>query len=603
MNIFEELDEILKSVNESEEVETAKEKAERIVKAIPVNPEMETEEQGRQKALEKLAKYFYKISMGGKPDNKLTRKDDIDLPDDFLDPKMKGKMSGKIEDKEFEANKVVWDQDEEMEKLEKDIEVNMHGSDDDFDDFDYRDNSFGDDIDKDELDTDDLDNDGGGSGDDYDKSEDEKLRDTIDDALDKMSDSGDLDDGDQQSGQEGGQQGGQEGGQQGGQQGGQEGGQQGGQEGGSQEGSGGKNSGNGAPETRKDKRLKELKNAIDNNDTKAMDQSIDKLKEGGDGSGELAGERIGEVSDKDLRGDMSKAGISEKDIEEMSKASKDNKMGEMSEEEAKKLKKHVVDGLEKKCKEKGGSALAKTIVKNALKSKVNDDEWRNMLKLFLKSKSVNSGDMSKTKNGIKFGHKNHLWRDAILPTKGPSRGTVQTIYCFVDFSGSVEQDLVYTFLGRVIDLCEELNYTDIVIYGFAANISLPRKINGRMLKKDGKDVVLAQTWDFISTQIPRSKQYTENFRDVANEIMEIRRRQRDAVYLIFGDALWQDPSVGPVCLKSICGERLLDRMCVLTYYDKDNYYDIFTGCISMLKELVGLKNVITTKVSRIRMDK
>ena len=577
MNIFEQLDKILNSVNESEKVDTAKKKAERIVKAIPVNPEMETEEQGRKKALEKLAKYFYKLSSGGMPGDKLTRKDDIDLPDDFLDPKMKGKMSGKMEDKEFEANKVVWDQDEEMEKLEKDIEVNMHGSDDDFDDFDYRDNSFGDDIDKDELDTDDLENDGGGSGDDLDKSEDEKLRDTIDDALDKMSDSGDLDDGDQQSGQQGGQQGG------------------------SKEGSGGKNSGNGAPETRKDKRLKELKNAIDNNDTKAMDQSIDKLKEGGDGSGELAGERIGEVSDKDLRGDMSKAGVSEKDIEEMSKASKDNKMGEMSEEEAKKLKKQVVDGLEKKCEGKGGSALAKTIVKNALRSKVNDDEWRSMLKLFLKSKSVNNGDMSKTRNGIKFGHKNHLWRDAVLPTKGPSRGTVQTIYCFVDFSGSVEQDLVYTFLGRVIDLCEELNYTDIVVYGFGGNIVLPRKINGRMLKKDGKDVVLAQTWDYINSQKPGS--WTENFRDVANEIMEIRRRQRDAVYLIFGDAFWEDPSVGPLCLKYICGDRLLDRMCVLTYYDKDNYYDRFTGCISMLKELVGLKNVITTKVSRIRMDK
>ena len=586
MNIFEELDKILKSVNESEEVNTAKEKAERIVKAIPINPEMETEEQGRQKAWEKLAKYFYKLSSGGMPGDKLTRKDDIDLPDDFLDPKMKGKMSGKIEDKGFEANKVIWNQDEEMEKLEKDIEVNMHGSDDEFDDFDYRDNDFGDDPDMDDVDTDDLENDGGGSGDDFDKSEDEKLRDTIDNALDKMSDSGDLDDGDQQSGQEGGQQGGQKGG------------QQGGQEGEHMEGSGGKNSGNGAPETRKDKRLKELKDAIDNNDTKAMDQSIDKLKEGGDGSGELAGERIDEVSDKDLRGDMSKAGISEKDIEEMSKASKNDKMGEMSEEEAKKLKKQVIDGLEKKCEKKGGSALAKTIVKNALKSKLNDDEWREMLKLFLKSKAVNNGDMSKTKNGIKFGHKNHLWRDAVLPTRGPSKGTVQTIYCFVDFSGSVEQDLVYTFLGRVIDLCEELNYTDIVVYGFGENIVLPRKINGRMLKKDGKDVVLAQTWDFIKSQNPG--EWTENFRDVANEIMEIRRRQRDAVYLIFGDALWQDPIVGPVCLKYICGERLLDRMCVLTYYDKDHYYDIFTGCISMLKELVGLKNVITTKVSNIR---
>ena len=66
-------------------METAKEKAERIVKAIPVNPEMEPEEQGRQKALEKLAKYFYKLSMGGSPDDKLTRKDDIDLPDEYGD--------------------------------------------------------------------------------------------------------------------------------------------------------------------------------------------------------------------------------------------------------------------------------------------------------------------------------------------------------------------------------------------------------------------------------------------------------------------------------------------------------------------------------------
>lgn len=602
MNIFEQLDKILNPVNEAEEMETAKDKAERIVKAIPVNPEMETEEQGKQKAWEKLAKYFYKLSMGGSPDDKLTRKDDIDLPDDFLDPKMKGKMSGRMEDKEFEANKVVWDQDEEMEKLEKEIDVDMHGSDDDFDDFDYRDNSFGDDIDQDELDTDDLDGGGSGSGDDSDKSEDEKLRDTIDDALDQMSDGG-LDDEDNGDGQQqnGGQQ--QSGGQQQGgsqQQGSMDDSQQhsGGQEGGSGQDSG--SSTKKAPMSSKDQRLKELKDAIDNDDKEGVDKSLDKIKEGGDGSGKLAGERIGEVSDKDLRGDMSKAGVSEKDIEEMSKATKEDKMSEMSEEEAKRLKKQVVDGLEKKCEGKGGSALAKTIVKNALKSKVNNDEWRQMLKLFLKSKAVNNGDMSKTKNGIKFGHKNHLWRDAMLPTKSSSRGQVQTIYCFVDFSGSVEQDLVYTFLGRVVDLCEELNYTDIVVYGFGGKIVLPRKINGRMLKKDGKDVVLAQTWDFINTQDPGG--WTENFRDVAEEIMEIRKRQRDAVYLIFGDAFWQDPHDGPMCLKSICGERLLDRMCVLTYYDTDNYFEIFKGCISMLKELVGLKNVITTKVSRLRTE-
>jgi hypothetical protein len=53
-----------------------------------------------------------------------------------------------------------------------------------------------------------------------------------------------------------------------------------------------------------------------------------------------------------------------------------------------------------------------------------------------------------------------------------------------------------------------------------------------------------------------------------------------------------------MCLKTICGERLLDMMCVLTYYDPDNV-EYFSGYISMLKDLVGLKNVITTKVSHI----
>ena len=58
------------------------------------------------------------------------------------------------------------------------------------------------------------------------------------------------------------------------------------------------------------------------------------------------------------------------------------------EEEMEKLKKQVVDGLEDACKKKGGSALASTIVKNSLKRKLNDDEWREMLKIFLKAKSI-----------------------------------------------------------------------------------------------------------------------------------------------------------------------------------------------------------------------
>ena len=353
--------------------------------------------------------------------------------------------------------------------------------------------------------------------------------------------------------------------------------------------------------SKKDQKLKDLKDALERGDEEEVKNSFDDVKKGDDGSSKLAGERIGEVSDKDLKGDMEKAGINAEDIDKMTKAKKDNPMDDLSEDEAEAMKKKVVDGLEKKCASKGGSSLAKTIVKNALKSKVNDDEWRSMLKLFLKSKAVNNGDMSKADRGLKYGHKNHLWRDAVLPTSAPSRGQIQTIYCFIDFSGSVDQDLVYVFLGRVIDLCAELSYTDVVIYGFGEHIVLPRKIDGRMLKKEGKDVVLAQTWDFIQQQHPGP--CTENFRDVAHEIMNIRKKQRDAVYLIFGDAFWGDPEDGPVCLKYICGERLLDRMCVLTYYQADYWFEIFKGYISMLKDLVGLKNVITTKVSNLAIDK
>ena len=77
------------------------------------------------------------------------------------------------------------------------------------------------------------------------------------------------------------------------------------------------------------------------------------------------------------------------------------------------LKKKVIDSLEKSCEEKGGSALASTIVKSALKRKLTNEEWKEMLKLFLKAKSIGKGKMSSSNKGIKWGHKNHLWRDAV----------------------------------------------------------------------------------------------------------------------------------------------------------------------------------------------
>ena len=130
-SIIDELDILLKRVNESNDTQDDND---RVVKDIPVYDEMKTKEQGINKALEKLAKYFYRLGVNGGGGGSQQRNDDIDIPDDWIDPKLKGKISGKVQDKNFEKNKVIWDPEEETEKLKKEVEIQMNGdSDDDFD--------------------------------------------------------------------------------------------------------------------------------------------------------------------------------------------------------------------------------------------------------------------------------------------------------------------------------------------------------------------------------------------------------------------------------------------------------------------------------------
>ena len=586
MNIFEKLNILL---TESKGETKVKESD------IPIHPEMETKEQGEMAAAEKILKLFQKLKANSGGGTEEVKDSKPEIPDDIIDPMMK-EAPNPSKDKTFEKNKLAgWDEKTE-DKVKKEVDVDGGDEEDDeFDDFDYRKNPFGDEDNEDEI-----------PESDDDRSEDRKLKDAIDDAIDSLNDEDDPDGDDPddddsgadwddgEDGQDGGQQGQQ-------QQGGQDGGQQGGDaQQNSQEGGGKETKDGGGKETQsaKQKRLEDLKKSLESKGMQDFNDKMEEIKNATETPemDDIPGGQIETPSDEQFQKEMEQAGFDDKTIEDMTKKKNIDGNEDYTEEEMEELKKQVVDGLEDACKKKGGSALASTIVKNAVKQKLHDAEWKEMLKVFLKSKSVGEGSMSASNKGIKWGHKNHLWRDAVLPADGPSKGTIQTIHCFVDFSGSVEQDLVYTFLGKVIDLCMELKYTKVKVYGFGERLTEPRIIDKKSLK-DGADVALSQTWDFISSQRPGDA--TENFSAVAEEINKVKQKEKKAVFLIFGDAYWGDATVGPKCLKyEIMNTKYLDDICVLAYYrfDRDTY---FMGFINVLRDIVGLKHIITTKASSI----
>ena len=593
MNIFEQLNILL---TESKDEPKVKESD------IPIHPEMETKEQGEMAAAEKILKLFQKIKMSFGSSEEEIKDSKPEIPDEVIDPMMKERPKSS-KDKSFEKNKLAgWDEDSE-EKVKKEVDVDSgEDEEDEFDDFDYRQNEFGDEEDDEMPDYDD---------DDDERSEDEKLKDSIDDAIDSLGgdegEDGDGEDGDD-SGADWGDDEGEGGESQSGNQ--QEGGEpngesQDGQDGeggsessGSSKGSSTKDGGKSESKTAKQRRLEELKQSLDSGEMKDFGEKMREIKDATDTpeGNDTPGGQIETPSDESFKDDMRKGGFDDKSIDEMTKKKNTNPNDDYSEEEMEELKQQVVDGLEDACKKKGGSALASTIVKNSLKRKINNEEWREMLKVFLKAKSISVGNMSSSNKGIKWGHKNHLWRDAVLPTDGPSKGTIQTINCFVDFSGSVDKDLVFVFLGKVIDMCVELKYTKVKVYGFGERLTEARIIDKKALK-DGADVALSQTWDFISSQVPGAG--TENFNAVAEEINRIKQKEKRSVFLIFGDGYWEDYSVGPKCLKyDIMNEKYLDDICILTYYtySRDPRY---MGVINILKDLVGIKHVITTKATSI----
>ena len=576
MNIFEKINDLIleaKSNNKS---------------GIPIHPEMETKEQGEMAAAEKILKLFQKLQFGSS-DQETVNDNRPEIPDDMIDPKFKTPPQ-KNQDKEFKKNKLAgWDEESD-EKIEKEVETNDNNEseNDPFDDFDYQNNEFGDEEDDNEDDNgDDFDN----SQDDDETSESEKLKNKIKDAIDQLNDDddnnqsgnggdeydddsganwGDDDDDDGESGQQGGEGG--ESGQRGGQQGGQQGEQQGEQQGGQQGGEGGEDAGKKL--SAKKQRLEDLKKSLDSNNIKDFNDTIEDIKTITDAPDEKddgiqPGGKKKSPSDESVKDDMTKAGMDKKSIDKTLKEKNTDTSEHYNNEELEELKQQVSDELERNCKAKGGSALSKVIADTSSKRKIDSSDWKKLLKLFLKKKSLQRGNTSNRNNEITFGNKNSLWRGAVLPKDGvPSKGAIQSINCFIDFSGSVNDNLVYHFLGEVINLCVDLKYTNVNVYGFSNTLSLPRTITKSDLMKDtntqedGIRHAVSQTWDYIISQGIAGG--GDNFIDISEQINEIKRKSRDknAVCLIFGDGEWYSIDG----LEHIYNKRYFKDICFLTYY-------------------------------------
>ena len=530
-------------------------------KSIPVHPEMKTKEQGRMAAAEKILKLFQKLQIGG--DGPEIVNDGLpQIPDDMIDPMFKTPPKSP-KDKTFEKNKLSdWDEDiEDEDKVKKEVDSVDSPEDDEFDDFDYRNNEFGDDDDPQEQD----DN----------RSEEEKLRDSIKDALDSI-DSGDK------SGQ----------------------GQEGEDSGANWED--GNDGGSGEQRQRRNargKRIEDLKNALESEDMDKFNSDLDDIKDiidtPDEGGATQPGGKMEAPSDDAVEHDMRAAGIDDdKSIENIIKEKNTDTTKDYTDEEIEELTQQVIDGLEKRSN--GRSSLADTIVSAAASRKLSDDDWKKILKLFLDKKSIGKGTTSSSNDEIAFGNKHSLWRGAVLPKMdSPSKGQVQTINCFVDFSGSVNKNLVFHFLGEVINLCVALKYTSVNVYGFSDYLSVPRTIDKKSLMEGTDDleeaikIAVGQTWEFMNTQDLGG---AEEFRNVAEEINKIKRKEPESVFLIFGDAEW----LSIRNLKDYINRtRYFRDICILAYYI-GRPCPLFLKTVGLIRDYVGIDSLITSKAESIR---
>lgn len=362
--------------------------------------------------------------------------------------------------------------------------------------------------------------------------------------------------------------------------------------------------------------LKELLDMLDDEKTDVEDieekeRKFDEEKETGKEKLDKLKSLVGRVEKAPTKEEIDKeveaSKLSKEEIEDLkdktSEAAED--VTPPTDEELDSLKKEAMKELDRKCK--GHSKLSNSILYHSLKTpKIEKEDWDKIIEKVLKKKSkhISNDDKSKSRKVI-LGDKNHIWRDVRYGYKTVKGGSdKQSIYCFIDYSGSVKSrpGLIISFLGKVLELTEKLKYTNLQLYTFADKLSVPRIINEDMLKKDGYETVLSETITFFDLPKNDVGGSIEDFSLVGYEINKIKRNDKDAVIFIFGDGVWTfygnwNP---PTKLNETCPRWIKDIIAFVFYDDEDFLRDYLGREISLLKDVVGIEDVIVTKVSEMK---
>ena len=309
-------------------------------------------------------------------------------------------------------------------------------------------------------------------------------------------------------------------------------------------------------------------------------------------------------SKEDIKKELEASKLSKEEIEEI-----ENQTIETAEnatppkdEELERLKNEAVEELEKKCKN-DTSRLATSVLYHSLKTpKLSNEDWKVILEKILgkKSKNIDERQATEKTNSVRLGDKKHLWRgDARLYYKKVKQNSnSKNIYCFVDYSGSVknQQGLIITFFTKVMELMEKLKFADLTIYTFAEELSLPKKVNQKKVDEVGVENALTDILKYFDLKENDVGSNTTAWGYILREINKIKRDDKDAVFFIFGDGEWS-----PILSYANSYKQHSEDIIPFIFYVQDWKIQGEVGrIISLFKDVIGIKDLIVTKADKMK---